>query len=122
VVCLPGNPFCDVHRVADSDVYLHRRSPWWTEDPRMLFGAMLAGVAVLCPRTSAYAEYVTDGVDGWLYDDHQDVLGVVEALRGDRQRAVRAGHAARAMALARFAPAALSAAYTNCVSEWMRNR
>ena len=122
VVCIAGDPHDRAHLVAQSDVYLQRRSSWWAEDARMLFGAMLAGLAVLCPRTSMYAEYVADGVDGWLYDDDADVLRIVDMLRGDRERAHVAGRRAREAALARFAPAALGAAYTNLVGTWLQSR
>jgi len=122
VVCVPGDPRAGTCLLAHSDVYLHRMSPWWAEDPRVLFGAMSSGLAVLCPRTSTYAEYVSDAVDGWLYDDHADALRIVESLRNDPQRVRAAGHAARNAALARFAPASLGAAYTSLVDEWMHHR
>ena len=122
VVCVAGNPQDQRHRIAQSDVYLHRVSPWWAEDPRMLFEAMLAGLAVLCPRASMYAEYVADGADGWLYDDDAGALRIVGMLRDDRQRVHAAGDAARNAALERFAPATLGAAYTKFVDAWMRQR
>jgi len=122
VVCVAGTPRENVHLVAQSDVYLHRVSAWWAEDCQMLFDAMLAGLAVLCPRASMYAEYVADGVDGWLYDDHADALRLVAALRNDPRRVRAAGTAARNGALARFAPATLGAGYANLVQAWMRPR
>ena len=120
VVCVPGDPHDRAADIARCDVYLHRSTPWWAEDPRVLFGAMLAGVGVLCPRASVYAEYVTDGVDGWLYDDYDDVPRLVATLRNEPERARAVGEAARRSALARFEPNALAAAYTALVEEWMR--
>jgi SEC-C motif/Tetratricopeptide repeat len=122
IACFPGNPHDHASALAQCDVYLHRTIPWWTEDPRMLFGAMLSRLAVLCPRGSAYAEYLSDGVDGWLYDDYPHALQIVATLRAEPERVTAAGNAARQTALARFEPSALAAAYTSVVDGWMRNR
>lgn len=121
IVCIAGNPREHAAALARSDVYLHRVMPWWSEDPHMLFGAMLSGLAVLCPRQSVYAEYVSDGIDGWLYDDDADALRIVGALREDPRRVKAAGDAARTFALAHFEPCALAAAYARVVDEWRRH-
>lgn len=122
VVCVPHDANGDAACLRASDVYLQRILPWWSEAPRTLFGAMLLGVPVLCPRASMYSEYVTDGVDGWLYDVHADALRIVGTLRNDRARVDAAGRAARANALARFAPHVLASAYTQLLGEWMQAR
>ncbi|HEX6796061.1 MAG TPA: glycosyltransferase [Casimicrobiaceae bacterium] len=119
VVCIPGDTGSRGKDVARCDLYLHRSMPWWSEDPRMLFGAMLTGTAVLCPRTSVYVEYLNEGIDGWLYDDADDALRIVAMLRHDPERVRVAGEAARRSAFARFEPRSLGAAYMSVVSEWM---
>jgi glycosyltransferase involved in cell wall biosynthesis len=108
--------------VGQADVYLHRPLPWWAEDcGRTLFAAMARGVPVLCHRDSIYAEYVDDGVDGWIYDDAATAAAALDALRGDPSRTAAAGKAARAKALRLFEPQALSRAYVGIVETW-RNR
>ena len=120
VVCVSRGQESVSRFVSQCDVYLHRTLPWWSEDPRALFAAMLHGVAVLCPRSSVYAEYVTDGVDGWLYDDADDALRVVGTLRDQRERLASAGARARERAAARFEPRALVAAYSDLVGKWLQ--
>jgi len=107
--------------LAETDVYFHRVHPWWAEDEgRLLFGAMALGVPVLCHRSSIYAEYVDDGVDGWLYDDDATVLAAIDALRADRARLAQAGDAAQAKARRLFEPRALARAYIDGVTQWLR--
>jgi len=107
--------------LAGTDVYFHRVHPWWAEDEgRLLFGAMALGVPVLCHRSSIYAEYVDDGVDGWLYDDDATVLAAIDALRADRARLAQAGDAAQAKARRLFEPRALARAYIDGVTQWLR--
>lgn len=121
IVCFPGDPVGRRTDLARCDLYLHRPMPWWAEDPHTLFGAMLSGIAALCPRDSVYAEYVNDGIDGWLYNDRDDALRIIAALRNDPERSRAAGEAALRSARTRFAPSALAAAYMAVIEEWMRN-
>ena len=105
--------------LAEADVYLHRVWPWWTEDASdAFFAAMALGVPALCQRDSMHAEYIEDGVDGWLYDDDVGVLALVDALRVDPLRRTAAGAAARAKAQRLFDPRALTQAYVDVVGRW----
>jgi len=107
--------------LAGCDLYLHRVRPWWSEDDgRVFFGAMALGVPVLCPRESIYAEYVDDGVDGWLVDDDASALTLIDALRADRTRIAGAGAMARAKTQRLFDPRTLGAVYVDAVSQWLR--
>lgn len=107
--------------LAGTDFYFHRVHPWWAEDEgQLFFGAMAVGVPVLCHRGSIYAEYVDDGVDGWLYDDDATVLAAIDALRTDRARLAQAGDAARAKARRLFEPRTLARAYIDGVTQWLR--
>ena len=107
--------------LAGTDVYFHRVHPWWAEDEgQLFFGAMAVGVPVLCHRGSIYAEYVDDGVDGWLYDDDASALAAIDALRADRARLAQAGDAAQAKARRLFEPRALARAYIDGVTQWLR--
>jgi glycosyltransferase involved in cell wall biosynthesis len=122
VVCVPRDSQSLATFLADNDVYLHRTQPWWIEEPRALFGAMLLGVPVLCQRVSSYAEYIDDGVDGWLYDDEASAVRIVDSLREDRRRVAAAAEAARAKALRLFEPSPLASAYADFVSRWTSER
>jgi glycosyltransferase involved in cell wall biosynthesis len=106
--------------LAGADVYFHRRLPWWSEgEGRAMFGAMALGVPVVCARDAVFAEYVDDGVDGWLYDDDASALAVIDALRADAARVRAAGVAARAKAQRLFEPSALAHAYVAAVTRWL---
>src|SRR6185312_14159953 len=99
--------------------YLHRALPWWAEDSgRALFGAMAQGIPVLCPRESIYAEYVDDGVDGFIYADEASVLAAIQKLHADRARLCAMAEAARAKAERLFEPRALANAYASVVEQW----
>jgi glycosyltransferase involved in cell wall biosynthesis len=101
------------------DVHLHRSLPWWAEDAgESIFGPMAAGVPVLCPRDSIYAEYIDDGIDGWLYDDARSAAARLAALRNDREALTTAGRTARERALRLFDPHVLGEAYVNVVRRW----
>jgi glycosyltransferase involved in cell wall biosynthesis len=107
--------------LADVDIYFHRRQPWWTEDEgRLFFGAMASGVPVLCHRESLYAEYVDEGVDGWLYDTDDAAVAMIDALRANRTRVRDAGAAARTKALRLFEPHSLATAYADAVTQGLR--
>jgi glycosyltransferase involved in cell wall biosynthesis len=105
--------------LAQADLYLHRPRPWWAEDcGRALFGAMALGVPVLCPRDSMHAEYIVDGVDGWLYDDATSVSAILDTLAHDPSRIAQARRAARATALRLFDARALADAYSRVIRRW----
>jgi glycosyltransferase involved in cell wall biosynthesis len=98
--------------VAPLSCLLYRADAWWKEGSgRELFGAMAAGVPVVCPRGSIYAEYLRDGVDALLYDDEDGALACLAALRDNPARAAAMGAAARESARRRFDPAALASAW-----------
>ena len=100
-------------------VHLHRPLPWWAEsDGEGVFGPMAAGVPVLCPRDSIYAEYIDDGVDGWLYDDARSAAAKLAALRNDREALAAAGRSAREKAVRLFDPGVLREAYVDVVRRW----
>jgi hypothetical protein len=75
---------------------------------------------VLCPRESIFAEYIDDGVDGWLYADDRSALSLIRGLRTDRARVLEIGGAARAKAHRLFDPRTLTDAYVGVVSQWLR--
>ena len=83
---------------------LHVAGDWWREgDGRELFMAMAAGVPIVCPRASIFAEYITHGEDGLLYDEREEALLHIEDLRRTPSRRVALGQAARAMVAQRVA-------------------
>ena len=99
------------------DAYLYRTREWWREGSgRDVFGAMAAGVPVVCPRGSIYAEYLEHGADALLYDSDDDALGSLAALRADPRRTASIGAAGRATARRLFDPAALAAGYRALVA------
>jgi glycosyltransferase involved in cell wall biosynthesis len=79
---------------------------------------MALGVPVLCHRDSIYAEYIDDGVDGWIYDDVTTLCSTIEALRSNRSGLLATGGSARAKARRLFEPHALADAYVEVVRRW----
>jgi hypothetical protein len=103
--------------------YVHRVEHWWNEGiARELFTAMALGVPVLCPKTSQYAEYVTDGVDGVLYDGFDDALGKLAELRRAPAYAASVGRAARAKAARLLDPATVAGAWRELLLGVPRSR
>jgi glycosyltransferase involved in cell wall biosynthesis len=87
------------------DCLLQPAGQWWLEgDGRELFMAMAAGVPILCPHTSIFAEYIDHGVDGYLYDARDEAVEQVAAIRRDRTRRIELGQAAAAKIAALSAP------------------
>ena len=98
--------------VSTVSCYVQRKTHWWRESmERGLFAAMAAGVPVICPSTSIYAEYIDHDVDGWLYDSTAEALALVERLQRDTARLATIGAAARDKAARLFDPAALARRY-----------
>ncbi|HZI82893.1 MAG TPA: SEC-C metal-binding domain-containing protein [Casimicrobiaceae bacterium] len=87
------------------DCLLHPAGSWWLEgDGRELFMAMAAGVPVICPRSSIFAEYIEHGVDGLLYDRRDEALEHIAALRGSPTLLTGLGRGAHAKVAALAAP------------------
>ncbi|HSD00210.1 MAG TPA: glycosyltransferase, partial [Casimicrobiaceae bacterium] len=117
--CVARDEWSFADLVSQADLYLHRTGPWWAEDfGRALFGAMALGVPVLCPRDSMHAEYIDDGVDGWIYDDPPTASAILDALSRDPSRIAHAGRLARTKALRLFDARALTDAYLSVVRRW----
>jgi hypothetical protein len=76
--------------------FVLRSETWWQDTlGRELFGAMALGVPVLCPRTSAHAEYIEHGVDGFLYRSTAEAQQQVSDLQRAPRKAAAIGRAGR---------------------------
>ena len=92
--------------------YVQRKTHWWRESmERGLFAAMAAGVPLICPTTSIYAEYIDHDVDGWLYGSTDEALALIERLQRDGARSAIIGAAARDKATRLFDGDALARRY-----------
>ena len=95
---------------------LHTAGKWWLEgDGREVFVAMAARMPVLCPRASTFAEYIDHDVDGLLYDEREDALELLAALRRSPARAAELGRAARAKVETLVAPLRMASAVRQLV-------
>lgn len=93
------------------DCLLHTTERWWREgDGREIFSAMASGVPVLCRRASLFAEYIDHGLDGLLYDEREEALELLAALRRAPARAAELGRAARAKVETLVAPQRMASA------------
>jgi glycosyltransferase involved in cell wall biosynthesis len=64
------------------DCLVHPAGEWWLEgDGRELFMAMAAGLPIVCPQTSIFAEYIDHGIDGLIYERRDTALEQVGLLR-----------------------------------------
>jgi glycosyltransferase involved in cell wall biosynthesis len=64
------------------DCLVHPPGKWWLEgDGRELFMAMAAGVPIVCPQTSIFAEYIDHGIDGLICEGRDAALEQVGLLR-----------------------------------------
>ena len=98
------------------DCLLYRAGIWWREGAaRELFTALAYGLPVLCPRTSVYAEFLADRVDGLLYASDEDALALVMQLRAAPAWAKQIGAAARNKAQRMFGEDALAREYRELI-------
>ena len=87
------------------DCILHTGGKWWLEgDGREFLMAMAAGVPIIAPRASLFAEYIEHGVDGLLYGERGEAPELIAALRSDPARRRALGQAARAKVAPLIAP------------------
>jgi glycosyltransferase involved in cell wall biosynthesis len=98
------------------DCYLYRPVRWWEEDAGgRVLPALACGLPVLVPRSSAFAEYVTDRIDGLLYADDGEALELVRELRESPELAVRIGDAAKRRSGRLFESDSIATAYRSLV-------
>jgi glycosyltransferase involved in cell wall biosynthesis len=101
------------------DCLLMCPEPWWLEgDGRELFTAMASGVPPLCPARSLYAEYIDDGVDGFIYHSCDEAVQQLIELRRSPTRIAGLGTAARA----KVAKLVSSAAVTDILRQLVSGR
>ena len=62
---------------------------------RVVFEAMACGLPVVCSRRGGYADYITHGVNGFLFDTEDEAIALILRLRDDPALRYRIGHAAR---------------------------
>ena len=87
------------------DCFFYRTSPRWFEVAgRVVAEAMACGLPVVCSREIGFAELITHGQDGFLFDDNDDdaALAYMVRLAGDAQLRRNMGEAARRTAEAKF--------------------
>jgi len=78
------------------DCFYYRTSERWLEAyGRVVFEAMACGLPVVCGHRGGYADYIADGVNGFLVDSAEQAVRVILRLRGDRELRMRIGRAAR---------------------------
>lgn len=81
------------------DCFLYRtRSDWYETYGRVVFEAMACGLPVVCGVRGGYARYIEHGVNGYLFRDGDEALGIIRGLRDDASLRRRIGERARATA------------------------
>lgn len=78
------------------DCFIYRTSSSWLESyGRVVFEAMACGLPVLCGGSGGYADYIENGVNGYLFDTNEEAMGIVKKLRSDPSLRRKIGDAAR---------------------------
>ena len=76
---------------------------------RIVCEAMACALPVVCGRSGGYAELIDQGRNGFLFDDEEEALRDLEALRADRALRKGVGAAARRTIEAFYSPARAAA-------------
>ena len=78
------------------DCFYYRTNDQWLEAfGRVVFEAMACGLPVVCGRRGGYADYISHGVDGFLFDTNEEAIALMLKLRADPALRDRIGRAAR---------------------------
>lgn len=75
--------------------FYHTAEDWLEPWGRVVCEAMACGLPVVCGRAGGYSDIIEQGCNGFLFDDKDEALGQLEALRRDPQLRSRIGAAAR---------------------------
>jgi glycosyltransferase involved in cell wall biosynthesis len=93
---LPAGSEAPVTFLQGLDCFYYRTSDRWLEAyGRVVFEAMACGIPVVCGRRGGYADYIVDGINGFLFDTTEQALRIILRLRGDPGLRRRIGEAAR---------------------------
>jgi len=99
---LPPTALIDAGREPAADFlrslhcFYYRTSERWLEAyGRVVFEAMACGIPVVCGRRGGYADYIADGVNGFLVDSAEQAVKAILRLRDDPELRMRVGRAAR---------------------------
>jgi glycosyltransferase involved in cell wall biosynthesis len=113
---VPSRDWDDIKQILS-----HHRFFIHTSDPQLEDGyntatleAMAAGLPILGNRNPSSP--ITDGVDGFLSDNPEELRQATELLLKDRALAAKMGAAARQTVQQRFAPAKFTAAFTRAIA------
>lgn len=95
-----------------TDILICQKEAWWSEaDGGGIFDAMASGITVLYPRGSVFSEYISDGIDGFLYRDQAHLKELVFMMKEDGKRRHQLGLAAQEKMNSVFAPLSMKKQY-----------
>ena len=88
------------------DCFYYRTAMNWAESAgRVVAEAMASGLPVVGHRRHGFAEWIEDGVDGFLFNSTEEALHIVQRLRDDPALRAGVGAAARVRMEKVFSPA-----------------
>ena len=80
------------------DVFFYRTGTWIEPWGRVVLEAMALGLPVVAHRRGGYAQAIDHGIDGFLFDDDQQAIELLNQLRRNPDLRRKIGAAARAKA------------------------
>lgn len=86
------------------DCFFFRTGTWFDNFATVLFEAMACGIPVVAHRWGGYADYIKDGVDGFLFDSQSEAKDILARLQDDPGLRTRIGSQARASMEALYSP------------------
>ncbi|HEX8013485.1 MAG TPA: glycosyltransferase family 4 protein [Casimicrobiaceae bacterium] len=93
---LPAGSQRSVEFLHGIDCFYYRTSDRWLEAfGRVVFEAMACGLPVVCGRRGGYADYIANGVNGFLFETSEEAVALILKLRADPALRERIGRAAR---------------------------
>lgn len=80
------------------------RPPFWEAFGRVVHEAMACGLPVVCGRDGGYATSIEHGRNGFLFDNNDEALAIIQRLRREPDYVRQVGAAARATVEALYSP------------------
>lgn len=90
------------------DCFFYRTAGWFDTFALVVFEAMACGLPVVLHRWGGYTDYLTPGVDSFVFDSQAEAQAILARLQDEPALRERVGRAARATVERMYAPDAVA--------------